>query len=54
VKRYQIARADFSCYVYAAELKKKRDNELHDERGRVNYQEGKNRREGAGRNDNAG
>jgi arginyl-tRNA synthetase len=27
--------------VYAAELKKKRDNELHDERRRVNYQEGK-------------
>jgi hypothetical protein len=27
--------------VYAAELKKKRDNELQDERRRVNYQEGK-------------
>ncbi|MDQ3808166.1 MAG: hypothetical protein M3298_08365 [Thermoproteota archaeon] len=27
--------------VYAAELKKKRDNELNDERRRVNYQEGK-------------
>jgi hypothetical protein len=27
--------------VYAAELKKKRDNELHDERRRVNYQEEK-------------
>ncbi|MDQ3873587.1 MAG: hypothetical protein M3258_08270 [Thermoproteota archaeon] len=26
---------------YAAELKKKRDNELYDERRRVNYQEGK-------------
>jgi hypothetical protein len=25
--------------MYAAELKKKRDNELHDERRRVNYQE---------------
>ena len=27
--------------VYAAELQKKRDNELHDERRRVNYQETK-------------
>ena len=27
--------------VYAEELKKKRDNELNDERRRVNYQEGK-------------
>jgi hypothetical protein len=27
--------------VYAAELKKKRDNELNDERRRVNYQERK-------------
>ncbi len=27
--------------VYATELKKKRDNELNDERRRVNYQEGK-------------
>jgi hypothetical protein len=27
--------------VYAAELKKKHDNELNDERRRVNYQEGK-------------
>jgi hypothetical protein len=27
--------------MYAAELKKKRDNELQDERRRVNYQEGK-------------
>lgn len=27
--------------MYAAELKKKRDNELNDERRRVNYQEGK-------------
>jgi hypothetical protein len=27
--------------VYAAELKKKRDNELNDERRRVNYQEGR-------------
>ena len=27
--------------MYAAELKKKRDNELHDERRRVNYQETK-------------
>lgn len=27
--------------VYAAELKKKRDNELNDEIRRVNYQEGK-------------
>ena len=27
--------------VYAAELKKKHDIELHDERRRVNYQEGK-------------
>ena len=27
--------------VYAEELKKKRDNELQDERRRVNYQEGK-------------
>jgi hypothetical protein len=27
--------------VYASELKKKRDNELQDERRRVNYQEGK-------------
>ncbi len=27
--------------VYAAELKKKHDNELDDERRRVNYQEGK-------------
>jgi hypothetical protein len=27
--------------VYAAELKKKRENELQDERRRVNYQEGK-------------
>ena len=27
--------------MYASELKKKRDNELQDERRRVNYQEGK-------------
>lgn len=27
--------------MYAAELKKKRDNELYDERRRVNYQETK-------------
>jgi hypothetical protein len=27
--------------VYSEELKKKRDNELQDERRRVNYQEGK-------------
>jgi hypothetical protein len=27
--------------VYASELKKKHDNELNDERRRVNYQEGK-------------
>ena len=27
--------------MYAAELKKKRDNELYDERRRVNYQEAK-------------
>jgi hypothetical protein len=27
--------------MYATELKKKRDNELNDERRRVNYQEGK-------------
>jgi hypothetical protein len=27
--------------MYAAELKKKHDNELQDERRRVNYQEGK-------------
>jgi hypothetical protein len=27
--------------VYATELKKKHDNELNDERRRVNYQEGK-------------
>ncbi|HEY1211784.1 MAG TPA: hypothetical protein VGE82_02450, partial [Nitrososphaera sp.] len=27
--------------AYAAELKKKNDNELHDERRRVNYQETK-------------
>ena len=27
--------------VYAAELKKKRDNELHDERKKMNYQETK-------------
>jgi hypothetical protein len=27
--------------MYAAELRKKRENELHDERRRVNYQEGK-------------
>jgi hypothetical protein len=27
--------------VYAAELKKKHDNELNDEKRRVNYQEGK-------------
>jgi hypothetical protein len=27
--------------MYSAELKKKRDNELQDERRRVNYQEGK-------------
>jgi hypothetical protein len=36
----------FSCHVYAAELKNKPDEELHDERKRVNYIRREKRREG--------
>jgi hypothetical protein len=36
-----IAQEQTFRVLYAAELKKKHDNELQDERRRVNYQEGK-------------
>jgi hypothetical protein len=60
VKRCHNARADFSCHVCSRRAEeKKRDNELHDERGRRRrvrelYIRRQKRREGAEKCDNAG